>query len=89
MKQVFDDIVDESPETWLLSSERSRAVNVALRACGADGRTGLILAAQGYSGRDIAAILGRSEGATRTLICRTRQHVRRELNTMDPSPVAS
>ena len=86
---AFDEMDDESPETTFLSSERNRALGAALQAVGADGRTGLILAAQGYSSRDIAEVLGRSEGATRTLICRTRRHVRRELTTMDAAPAAS
>jgi len=80
---AFEEIGDESPETIVESLERSRALSATLRVVGADGRTGLILAAQGYSARDIAEVLGRSEGATRTLLCRTRQHVRRELTTLD------
>jgi RNA polymerase sigma-70 factor (ECF subfamily) len=80
---ALGEMVDVSPETALESSERSRALGATLRAVGADGRTGLILAAQGYSSRDIGEVLGRSEAATRTLICRTRQHVRRELTTLD------
>ncbi len=70
----------ESPETLFLASERYQGLGAALEAVGTDGRTGLILAAQGYSGREIAERLGRSAGATRTLLCRARSTVRRELD---------
>lgn len=78
---AFDDIVLESPEVACLATERQRALAAALQAAGAAGETSLRLAAQGYSGREIAEVLGRTEGATRTLICRARSQVRRELAT--------
>lgn len=73
-----DERVD-SPETRFLAQERNQGLEVALNTIGVDGRTGLILAAQGYSGREIAAILGRSAGATRTLLSRARGTVRRTM----------
>lgn len=76
---AFDDVVSETPEMLYLDSERQRALGASLQAAGADGRRSLVLAAQGYSGREIAQVLGRTEGATRTLICRARSQVRREL----------
>jgi RNA polymerase sigma factor (sigma-70 family) len=74
------EVTVESPETQFLASERYQGLGSALEAAGADGRRGLILAAQGYSGREIAEMLGRSVGATRTLLCRARGNVRREMN---------
>jgi len=76
---AFDDIELESPEVACLATERQRALATALQAAGVAGRTSLRLAAEGYTGREIAQVLGRSEGATRTLICRARSQVRREL----------
>jgi RNA polymerase sigma-70 factor, ECF subfamily len=73
------DSLVESPETLCLVAERLDSLDAALRTLGEDGRTGLILAAQGYSIREIAAVLGRSDGATRTLLCRTRRVARRGL----------
>jgi hypothetical protein len=35
-----------------------------------------LLAAQGFDGREIAASIGRTEGATRTLMCRSRIKLR-------------
>jgi DNA-directed RNA polymerase specialized sigma24 family protein len=44
-----------------------------------EARLGLMMAARGFSGREIAAALGRSEVATRTLLCRARQRLRNRL----------
>lgn len=75
----FDDVTRESPESAFLVSERRRTLGTAMEAVGPASRTGLILAAQGFSGREISEVLGRSDGATRTLLCRARRHVRDEL----------
>ncbi|HMJ81385.1 MAG TPA: sigma factor-like helix-turn-helix DNA-binding protein, partial [Candidatus Dormibacteraeota bacterium] len=58
-------------------------------------RLALLLAAQGQSGREIAAALGRTESATRTILCRARRRLRDELargarqtdGGLPPSPV--
>lgn len=42
-----------------------------------DARTAVVLAAEGYTGREIATRIGRSEPATRTLLCRARDQLRR------------
>ena len=68
----------ESPEVGILRSERGMTLRSAMNAAGPDGRRSLILAAQGYSGREIATAIGRTESATRTLMCRARGRVRRE-----------
>ena len=44
-------------------------------------RVALVLAARGASGAEIAATIGRSEAATRTLLTRARQKVRARLDT--------
>ena len=80
--QVFD-----SPESQFLTSERRHTLGMAMDAAGPAGRAGLILAAQGFSGREIAEVLGRSEGATRTLLCRARREVRRELTVLETVPL--
>lgn len=68
--------VAESPEQHVLLTERDAAVRSALDALPVDSRIALLLAAQGFSGREIATTLGRSEGAVRTLLCRSRAQVR-------------
>jgi DNA-directed RNA polymerase specialized sigma24 family protein len=50
-----------------------------LAGLSASDRNALVLAAQGYHGPEIAASLGRTSGATRTLLCRARSKVRGQL----------
>lgn len=71
--------IAESPEGDLLRNEAADDLDRALAAAGPHARAALLLSAEGFSGREIAAAIGRSEAATRTLICRARVRVRREL----------
>jgi len=75
--------VVDSPEVAFLTAERQRVLGEALDSVSSEGRTSVVLASQGYSGREIAALLGRSEGATRTLMCRTRREIRLALTSRD------
>jgi RNA polymerase sigma-70 factor, ECF subfamily len=43
----------------------------------------LLLAASGFSGPEIAARLGRSQSATRTLLCRARRHLRQRVARLE------
>ena len=54
-------------------------VRRTLDAMSPDSRTALLLAANGFSGREIAHALGRTELATRALLCRARTHLRETL----------
>jgi len=78
-------IVVESPEVQFLAVERKRVLGEALDSVSSEGRTSVVLASQGYTGREIAALLGRTEGATRTLMCRTRREIRLVLTSRDSS----
>lgn len=64
------------PEGELLRAEQETELHTALATLPPDGRAALLLAAQGFDGREIAASLGRTEGATRTLLCRSRVRLR-------------
>ena len=64
------------PETDYLAGEASRGVHAALAELSADERAGLLLAAHGFSGAEIATSIGRSQAATRTLMCRARAKLR-------------
>jgi RNA polymerase sigma-70 factor (ECF subfamily) len=75
---VRHDVV-ESPEAGMLALERRAALLMGLQTLGTAGRTSLLLAAEGFTGREIADHLGRSEGATRTIICRARKALRSDL----------
>jgi RNA polymerase sigma-70 factor (ECF subfamily) len=72
-----DDV--DSPESGLLARERTSAIDAVLATLPAEARTALLLSADGFSGEEIAAAIGRSHGATRTLLSRTRVRVRLEL----------
>ena len=68
-----------SPEASAIGREWSSDVADALGTLSEESRTALLLAAQGFVGREIADAIGRTEAATRTLMCRARQQMRREI----------
>jgi RNA polymerase sigma-70 factor (ECF subfamily) len=68
-----------SPETLVVEAELNGALRDVLAQLSATDREALVLAAQGYHGPEIAASIGRSAGATRTLLCRARGKVRGRL----------
>jgi RNA polymerase sigma factor (sigma-70 family) len=70
---------DDPPEAGYLAREGRSELVAALEGLGADARAALLLSAEGFSGPEIAVAIGRSEAATRTLLCRTRLAVRRRL----------
>lgn len=80
-------LVDRSepvrPEGEALRVERESDLGAALAQLPPDSRAALVLAAQGFDGREIAASIGRTEGATRTLLCRSRVQLRLILEAME------
>jgi RNA polymerase sigma-70 factor (ECF subfamily) len=66
-------------ESQVVDRERNSEVEAALAGLPADARAGILLAAHGATGREIALHLGRSEGATRTLMSRARARLRTSL----------
>jgi RNA polymerase sigma-70 factor (ECF subfamily) len=73
----------DEPEAMLLDFERRSDLEAALAELPADARTALLLAARGFTGLDIAAAIGRSGAATRTLMCRARVRIRERLTTAE------
>jgi RNA polymerase sigma-70 factor, ECF subfamily len=73
----------ESPELSVLRRERTDDLDRTLRVLQADARVALLLSADGFSGREIAAAIGRSEAATRVLLCRARRRMRAELEPVE------
>jgi RNA polymerase sigma factor (sigma-70 family) len=71
------------PEGIVLDRERWRAVSEALSHLSPTERTALLMAGQGMSGEEIAARLGMSHGATRSLMFRARGRLRRLLEGPD------
>lgn len=74
-----DELTDEAAEDSVLRRERNKEMRVALATLPGEHRAALLLAADGFSGREIAAILGRSEGATRNILWRSRLALRDRL----------
>lgn len=65
-----------SPETMVIDAEEGRLLHAALDELGPGDRHALLLAAHGYRGPEIARSIGRTDGATRTLLCRARTKLR-------------
>jgi RNA polymerase sigma-70 factor, ECF subfamily len=68
--------VAESPESHVIARERRSGLDAILATLPAEARTALLLSADGFTGEEIAAAIGRSHGATRTLLSRARVRVR-------------
>lgn len=64
------------PDVMAIIQERHQELVVALATLSSTERVGLMMAANGATGEEIARHLGRSHGATRTLLCRARLHLR-------------
>jgi len=71
--------VEDSPEWLALRAEQTAELRRALGGLHRDARVGLLLSANGFSGKEIADAIGRSELATRTLLCRARIQLREQL----------
>jgi RNA polymerase sigma factor (sigma-70 family) len=74
--------VDEGPESAYLEHERQSDLEMVLAELDADARTALLMAANGFKGMEIADAIGRSGNATRTMMCRSRVHLRQRLVSM-------
>lgn len=69
----------DSPERMTVDREDRDRLMVELASLSRDARVGLLMAANGFSGREIAAALGRTDVATRTMLCRARMRLRLRL----------
>jgi len=72
--------VEDSPEWLALRAEQAAMLRRELGGLSRDARVGLLLSANGFSGREVAEAIGRSELATRTLLCRARIQLRERLS---------
>lgn len=66
----------EAADADILRQERHGDLERLLTHINPDARLALLLAAHGFSGAEVAATLGRTDGATRTLLCRARLQLR-------------
>jgi RNA polymerase sigma-70 factor (ECF subfamily) len=74
-----------STEDAFVRRERDGEVFNALAGARSDDRDAIVLAASGYRTTEIAARLGRTELATRALLCRARGRMRRSLAALEPA----
>jgi RNA polymerase sigma-70 factor (ECF subfamily) len=81
--RVARDETGEAADVAVLRSERNAELGTALRTLPKDHRAALLLAADGFTGREIAGILARSEGATRNILWRARLALRDRLEAGD------
>jgi RNA polymerase sigma factor (sigma-70 family) len=73
--------VARSPEDDFVRREGGAALHGALAALPREARMALLLASEGHSGQEVASLIGRSEGGTRTLLWRARRDLRRRLES--------
>ena len=69
------------PDQGVLGRERASAVTIALQSLSGDQRTAFLLALAGYQGPEIARLLGKSDEAARTILCRARAKIRAAVAT--------
>ena len=74
---------EDAPEAGYLQREGRAALVGVLADLDPGARAALLLSSEGFSGHEIAAAIGRSEAATRTLLCRTRMRVRSRLESAE------
>jgi len=65
-----------SPDVTAIEREGSEAALAAIECLPVAQRRAVVLATYGVDGPEIARLMGRSQGATRTLLCRARARVR-------------
>ena len=65
-----------SPEVQTIEAENHATLRAAVAELGPTDQRALVLAAVGYRGAEIAKSIGRTEAATRTLLCRARTRIR-------------
>lgn len=78
--RLAEDETGLSLEDQALRREANDALVAALDAMRSDDRAALIMAAQGYRGAEIARHLGRTELASRALLCRARGRLGAQLS---------
>ncbi|HEX2469913.1 MAG TPA: sigma factor-like helix-turn-helix DNA-binding protein, partial [Candidatus Limnocylindrales bacterium] len=71
------------PEPLYLDRERRSDLDLALAELSEDARTALLMAANGFSGIEIAEAIGRTGVATRAMMCRARLQLRKRLGSFE------
>ncbi len=85
LDRLADRDVMPATEDAIVRRERDRTLVDALEGASRDDRTAMLLAAQGFRAQEIGDRLGRTELATRALLCRARGRLRERLVASDPA----
>ncbi len=75
-----------NPERVVVEGELAAAVGAVMGQLSVPERRALLLAATGVGGVEIASSLGRTPGATRTLLCRARAKIRERIRLAGLAP---
>ena len=75
-----------SPESIVVAGELAAQVEALIGELSTTERRAVLLAADGARGCDIAAAVGRTPAATRTLLCRARAKLREGLQRAEYAP---
>jgi|tagenome__1003787_1003787.scaffolds.fasta_scaffold20533815_2 RNA polymerase sigma-70 factor (ECF subfamily) len=81
----IETVEEDSALGRVIATEEWLSVNRAMACVGPAAQAGLRLAATGYSGREIASRLGKSEVAVRAMLSRARADIRTELLAAAPA----
>jgi RNA polymerase sigma-70 factor (ECF subfamily) len=73
-----------SPEDDVVGREEDAVLRTAIAGLPTEARVAFLLASDGRSGQEVAALIGRSEGATRTLLWRARRELRQRMEAEAP-----
>lgn len=76
----------EPADLETLRRETNTSLYAGLATLAPDARAALLMAAQGFSGREIADAIGKSEMATRTMMFRAREKLRIQLSREEVRP---
>jgi RNA polymerase sigma-70 factor, ECF subfamily len=76
----------EPADLEMLRRETNSSLYAGLATLQPDARAALLMAAQGFSGREIAEAVGKSEMATRTMMFRARERLRIHLSKEEVRP---
>jgi RNA polymerase sigma-70 factor (ECF subfamily) len=76
----------EPADLETLRRETNSSLYAGLASLPPDARAALLMAAQGFSGREIAEAIGKSEMATRTMMFRARERLRIHLSREEVRP---
>ena len=74
--RLAEPAMEDDPAMTVIAAERAEAVHRVLATLRPVERQAVLLAAEGVGGPEIALLIGRTQLATRALLCRARRRMR-------------